>query len=212
VELTLEKTWADNWYGQFSYTWSHNYGNAEGLVDSDIGQDDTGTTEAFDAPELMVGAYGNLPNDRRNVFKALGAYKFASDQLTISSALTVSDGRPKICLGADTIGHDPVGYGAAYYECGGVITPRGSPGTTPWFVSFDLGMIYEPSFAPGLTIQAKVYNLFDSHKSVNSYPNSQFSGASPETSPLDAGYGATQTYQQPRYVLLGAIYHFDFGK
>ncbi len=76
VDLTLEKAWNRQWYTQLSYTWSHNYGNTEGTSDSDNSQTDIGTTELFDYPQIMEGAFGDLPNDHRNTFKALGAYKF----------------------------------------------------------------------------------------------------------------------------------------
>ena len=54
---------------QGSYTWSKSQGNTEGGVKSDIGQDDTGTTQDFDYPELTIGSFGDLPNDRRHAFK-----------------------------------------------------------------------------------------------------------------------------------------------
>lgn len=204
VELTAEKIFSNNWSTQLSYTWSHNYGNAEGLVDSDIGQDDTGVTQAFDAPELMVGSYGNLPNDRRHVFKGTGLYKL-NEEVTLSFGTLLQSGRPKICLGTDPV--DALEYGVAYYNCGGNVVPRGSTGTTPWMFNADLGITYEPKSAPGLSLQAKVFNVLNSHKATNLRPYGEYDDATP-----DPSYNTPVSYQTPRYVQLSAVYKFGAKK
>ncbi|MDP1581531.1 MAG: carboxypeptidase regulatory-like domain-containing protein [Candidatus Didemnitutus sp.] len=63
LELMAEKLWDNKWTGQISYTWSQSYGNYEGWVLSDNGQDDAGITQMFDSPALTVNTYGKLPND-----------------------------------------------------------------------------------------------------------------------------------------------------
>ncbi len=61
------------------YTWSHSWGNNEGYVRSDNGQDDAGLTTLFDQPGLLDNAYGDLPNDRRHQVKLYGAYAVTED-------------------------------------------------------------------------------------------------------------------------------------
>jgi len=202
VELTLEKAWSDNWYAQMSYTWAHNYGNAEGLADSDISQLDIGTTLAFDFPEIMEGSYGNLPNDHRHTFKALGAYKPFSEW-TFSGSLSVQTGKPINCIGLDEA-NDVYSYGAYYHYCDGHIVPRGTSGTTDTITDIDVGIAYSPSYVPGLSLQASIFNLFNSHGITNVdefYTDDQ---GSTQTS-----YKATYSYQTPRYVQLSVKY--DFG-
>ena len=200
LELTLEKAWADRWYAQMSYTWAHNYGNAEGLADSDNGQLDIGTSLAFDFPELMQGAYGNLPNDHRNTVKMLGAYK-PFREWTVSGNLFVQTGKPINCIGLGAT--DPFGYGAAYHYCNGAVVPRGSVGTTNTIVTLDIGMGYAPSYAPGLSLMASVYNVLNRHGVTNVdeyYSDSQGN--------VLTSYQAAYSYQPPRFVQLIARYDF----
>ena len=72
IDLNVKKAWDGIWSIDATYTWSKSYGNSEGLVKSDNGQNDAGLTTDFDFPELMDGAHGNLPNDRRHMFKVYG--------------------------------------------------------------------------------------------------------------------------------------------
>lgn len=120
VEFTFERAWDDVWSLQGSYTWSHSYGNSEGLVKSDNGQDDAGITTDFDFVELTDGAYGNLANDRRHMFKVFGAYALTED-LTLSANLSIYSGRPRNAFGVShpNIGPygGPVDYGQSYYVC-----------------------------------------------------------------------------------------------
>lgn len=80
---------------------SKSYGNTEGLVKSDIEQDDAGITQDFDFPELMDGAFGDTPNDRRHSFKAYGTYALM-DNLLVGANARLTSGRP---LNAFGIGH-----------------------------------------------------------------------------------------------------------
>ena len=54
-------------------TFDAQFGNTEGGVKSDIGQDDTNVTQDFDYKELAVDSYGYLPNDRRHSLKLFGS-------------------------------------------------------------------------------------------------------------------------------------------
>ncbi len=177
MEFFAEGQW-DKFFMQGSYTWAQSTGNTEGGVKSDIGQADTGTTQDFDYPELMVGADGFLPNDRRHSFKLFGNYEI-NDEWSIGANMLVQSGRPINCLGIRA--NDPVGYGASYFSCGqagnwvlnaagngrlvdngAVVIPRGTSGRTPWTRSLDLNVAYKPGFADGkLTLKADVFNVFN---------------------------------------------------
>ena len=204
IELTAEKNLSNKWSAQVSYTWSHNYGNAEGLVKSDIGQSDTGITQDFDDPELMVGASGDLPNDRRHTFKGTGLYK-PNEQVTLSFGTLIQSGRPKICLGIDD--EDYLGYGVAYFRCGGNVVPRGSIGRTPWLWNIDLGVTYEPTAIPNLSLQAKVFNLLNKNTVTNVEAEGEDDSGEPYTS-----FGTPKNYQTPRFVQLAAVYKFGSNK
>ena len=97
LEFFAEGQW-DKFFVQGSYTWAQSYGNTEGGVKSDIGQDDTGTTQDFDYPELTIGSEGFLPNDRRHSFKVFGNYEI-NDEWSVGANLLVQSGRPINCIG-----------------------------------------------------------------------------------------------------------------
>ncbi len=178
LEFFVEGNW-DKFFLQASYTWSKSFGNTEGGVKSDIGQDDTGTTQDFDYPELMIGALGYLPNDRRHAFKVFGNYEL-TDEWSIGANLLVQSGRPVNCFGF-LGGADTSGYQNGYFSCdsgpaqpqclvvhaagtscpspnplyhgggnnGSTIVPRGTRGRTPWQRTLDLNVAYKPNWADG---------------------------------------------------------------
>jgi len=239
AELTLEKAWANKWYMNASYTYGHNYGNTEGLVRSDIGQADTGTTVDFDYPAIEDGAYGDLPNDHRHTFKFLGQYRPVK-QLTVSANFTVQSGSPISCLGESPADYTAdLGYGpgvgtygtGAYNYCGasvptgprgrpipgrapegGAVVPRGSVGHTDTYWSLDLSGVYKPSFVPNLSLTATVFNVFNNHAVLSVDQTGEI--GPPDYSQVYslAGneYLAPTAYQTPRYVRLGARYDFTF--
>jgi outer membrane receptor for ferrienterochelin and colicin len=176
VEIFAEGQLSDKFFLQGSYTWSKNQGNAEGGVKSDIGQDDTGVTQDFDYPELMVGADGYLPNDRRHTLKLFGNYEF-NDQWSMGANFLFQTGRPINCFGV--YADDPVGYGNSYFSCdrgavdpdtgsnGTTIVPRGSAGRTAKIYNLDLNVAYRPSFADGrMTFKVDVFNVFNRQEAL----------------------------------------------
>lgn len=110
IVFDFERVWDGEWFLQGSYTWSHSYGNTEGYVKSDIGQDDAGVTQDFDFPALMIATYGDLPNDRRHVFKLQGAWQFAP-HWSVGATMIMQSGRP-----INSIGYFPFGGNASLYE------------------------------------------------------------------------------------------------
>lgn len=207
LEFTAEKT-ASTWFTQASYTWAHNYGNAEGLVKSDIGQDDTGVTQDFDAPELMIGANGNLPNDRRHSFKATGGYKW-NQELWTTVGFLLQSGRPQNCFGQDVNDANTINYGASYLYCGGQRITRGSAGTNPWEMDLDLGVTYQPHQLAGLTLQAKVFNVLDLDAITAIDEGGENSTGAVGPGDPRSGYKATRDYQTPRFFQFTVRYDFS---
>jgi hypothetical protein len=200
VELTLNRAWDDVWTMNTSYTWSHSYGNSEGLVKSDNGQGDAGLTTDFDFPELMDGAYGNLPNDRRHQLRLRGAYA-VTENLIISANLRIESGRPKNIFGVDHPNGRPA-YGSTYYivNSDGEFSKnsRGSAGETPWISTLDLSAAYTMQVSDAdVKFKVDVFNALDSHTVRYNQENERFST-----------FRFPRVYQTPRSVQLSASVDF----
>jgi outer membrane receptor protein involved in Fe transport len=199
LELTFNRRFADNWMLQGSYTWSHSYGNYEGWVRSDNGQDDAGITNLYDHPELTDGAYGNLPNDRRHNVKLFGGYVF-DNGLGFGANLTARSGRPINSFGVAT-GTPAATYGASsfYFTPDGgslQLAPRGSGGTTDTITRLDLSGKYDLELGrTTLTFAVDVFNAFDSDEAVEVFELRENDGGADY-----AQYGNPTFYQRPRAV------------
>lgn len=200
-------TWTANW------TWSHSYGNFEGAVKSDNGQADAGLTTDFDFPALMDGAYGNLPNDRRHVFKFFGSYSVTED-LVVGWNSTLASGRPRGVQGGSywsTDGDLYGSYGDTYYitQDDGSLSyfPRGSNGTTPWTFSVDLSANYAFE-VNGIEMKASldIFNVLDSSQPTTVVDN--YEGIGWAAGGRNQYYGAAKTWQTPRYATLGLEVRF----
>jgi hypothetical protein len=121
VELTLNKTFSDNWGLVTSYRWSKLKGNFEGFYRSDNGQSDPSITSLFDYPTndpsyAAVGGpqlgfrgdirflgdtlgRGVLPNDRTHQLKLYGTYSFSS--LNLGVGFNAGSGRALTALAAN---------------------------------------------------------------------------------------------------------------
>ncbi len=193
VELFAEKVWDGKWNAQFSYTWSQSYGNYEGWVLSDNGQDDAGITVLFDSPLLTTNGYGRLPNDRRHTFKAFGSYAVTSE-LTIGGNVVIESGRPLNKIGVATE-LDPAGdviagnYGAEY-----LLMPRGSAGRTDTQIVADFGLTYRPKWAQErLTIGLSVFNVFNNQAETEVVETFQ-----DDAGVTDPSYGVASAWVAPR--------------
>lgn len=196
VELFAEKVWDGKWTAQASYTWAQSYGNYEGWVLSDNGQDDAGITTLFDSPTLMRNSYGYLPNDRRHQVKLFGAYALTSE-LRIGTNVLVSTGRAKnMFVTAD----DPVAsYGADY-----LAVPRGSAGRMPTQYRFDLSLTYKPKWADNrLTIAFDVFNILNGRAVTETVETVETAAGGREYT-----YGLPSAWQTPRYMRLSAGYDY----
>ncbi|RYV03569.1 Oar protein [Shewanella sp. OPT22] len=209
--LEAEKSLSDNWYGNFSYTLSRTFGNAEGYVNSTLAQEDPGATQDFDHKLFMDGSYGNLPTDHRHVFKFYGAYEVTED-FTVATNMVVSDGIPLNCNGYiptdEMSDHDRQSferYSASSFYCGGELTQRGDAGRAPWTFKMDMSLIYQPSYVEGLTVQANIFNLFNSQKATTFDQTFDFERGNPNPS---ENYLNATGYQAPRSVQLIARYKF----
>lgn len=204
IELTLTRRWNEDWTMNASYTWAQSYGNAEGYVKSDNGQDDAGLTTDWDFPYLMDGANGYLPNDRRHTLKLYGAYK-VTDDLSVGANMIAQSGRPKNAFGDHLPDSypDPYEYGDTYYPFGEKCA-RGCMGREDWRFTVDLSATYNLSFIEAVQadIRLDVFNVFNSQNVIKT---NEFLDIGGEYNP---GYGLPEEFEQPRYVRLSANVKF----
>lgn len=199
VETFIEKVWDGKWNLQGSYTWSQTYGNYEGWVLSDIGQDDAGITQMFDSPNLTNNTYGWSPNDRRHSFKVFGAYQ-VTKEVTAGLNMLLQSGRPLNKIGVDPTDTIASGYGASY-----LLVPRGSAGRTGWEFRTDLSVRYQPKWLGEnkVTFAVDVINVFNTHTAT--YRSEIFQNAAGGAEPT---YGLPASFQTPRYFRLSASYEY----
>jgi hypothetical protein len=205
LQLSAERVFDGKWYLKASYVWSRSKGNTEGMVKSDIGQTDTGTTQDFDYPELMIGSDGYLPNDRRHQVKIYGAWQ-ATPQWLFGSTFQWNTGRPQNCIGVNPVDFtDNIGYRNSYFWCDGHVVPRGSKGTTPDVWNLGLTAVYTPRWAEGLRLQLDVDNVFNNHEAVAVNESGENGGgvATPNT------YLVPTSWQAPRVFRFTASYDFS---
>jgi hypothetical protein len=162
LDIFAEHPLKNGWYGKVNYTYAKNKGNTEGQTNSDLGQADIAQTVSWDHPELMEGSYGYLPNDRRHQIKAYGFMEM-TPEFSIGANILVASGRPRSCLGVspstDEEFQNYVFYGSVYHYCGGVLSPRGTYGSTPWEHRLDMNFVYKPEAIKGLAFRADVFNI-----------------------------------------------------
>ncbi len=207
IEFSAERPFDGDWGIKASYTYSKNRGNTEGYVKSDNGQDDAGITQDFDFPELMDGAYGYLPNDRRHTFKIFGNYQ-ATDNITLGLNMSLQSGRP---INAFGVGH-PNGtpqYGDTFYvqdDQGNLHrVPRGTMGRTSWVAKIDASLIYNTEFQDAdVELRLDVFNILDAQAATEVYEFAEQDAPGTQ----DPRWGVNQVYQKPRTVRLGASIRF----
>lgn len=210
IAFDFEKVWDGVWFLQGSYTLSHSYGNTEGYVKSDINQDDAGVTQDFDFAELMTATYGNLPNDRRHVFKVFGAYKFAPNW-QLGANVLMQSGRPINAIGfAPGLGNASLYQNSFFYRdvdtdgLPGYYVPRGSYGTTNFLTQIDLSLEYATEVGEGdLTVGMDVFNIFNAgtETQVSEFAENGAGGD------LDS-WTLPNGFQQPRTIRLRAEVSF----
>jgi hypothetical protein len=206
LEFTAERNFDDVWYLKASYVWARLRGNSEGLIDSDNGQADTGTTQNFDYPELMIGSNGYLPNDRKHTVKVYGAWQISKEWLLGANGI-FQTGRPENCVGVNPIDTtDGIGYRNAYFYCDGEVVPRGSVGRTETTWNIDMNVQYKPDWFKGFSVQLSVFNIFNKQRIVSVNETGESASGS---SVKDTTYLIPTGFQSPRYAQLMAEYDFS---
>ncbi|GAA0198262.1 TonB-dependent receptor [Kangiella japonica] len=204
IKFDFQRPWDGDWALQGSYVWSQSYGNNEGFVRSDNGQDDAGLTTLFDQPGLLDGAYGYLPNDRRHTLKLFGRFGLA-DEWQLSYNFLWQSGRPVNAFGVHPTDAFAAAYGAESFYDNGVLVPRGSRGRTPSIKELDLGLQYQPHWGEdyALTFRLDMFNAWttDTYREVV------------ETAETDSGnpnpnYLTPTSYQSPSTVRVGFSVNF----
>lgn len=225
LEFTAEKAFSDNWKGSFSYTLSRSFGNVEGYVNSTLAQEDAGATQDFDHQRFLDGSYGNLPNDRRHNFTFYGVYQF-SDEWSASANINLQSGIPLSCNGyipLDGLKTDPSGNGSTAYDAHNFerysgssfyckdengkasLTKRGDAGRANWLVDTNLSLIYTPEMLEGLSIQASVFNVFNTQRPTSFDQQLDLAQDNLEQS---KNYLRATGYQAPRQAQLIVRYKF----
>lgn len=220
ITFKFDREFDGVWSVSGSYTYSKTIGNYEGSVTSDNGQTDAGLTQDFDQPQLVYGAYGYLPNDRRHNFKVYGSYKL-TDFLEIGANLSVTSPREFGCFGVLPDFSNPQqnaqrpsfeeiinrAYGAASRYCrysDGKIDPnspivqvrRGTGPKSDWLTELDLtAAVTLPTDVFQGVLRFDVFNVFNS-TSVTDL--NEFGANNDGTVRVD-DFAAPLSYQQPRY-------------
>ena len=215
LETSLRGQVSDRMFLDASYTWSHSYGNTEGLVRTDNDQADPGWTTSYDYADLMDHGYGDLPNDHRHALKLNGFYDI-SDNLTLGLVTSVVSGRPKSYFSVHPEGVDSCAEGspwsdcisryydeASFYDENGNPANRGSKGNLPWVKQLDLSLTYtQPLFDGDLMVKGTVYNLLNDDAALDVEESRTYEGQ------LNPDYGIAQSRVEPRYFSLVARYDF----
>ena len=205
----FKRAFDGKWGIQGSYTWSKSYGNYEGTVKSDVGNDqqtDAGSTIAFDSPGFEDYGTGLLPNDRTHTLKLWGSYAFTPNLLIGANVLVQSPAKFG-CLGVHPTDEYAQGYGAYTHFCGGEPAPQGKGPKGDWVKNIDLALRYTvpEKYAIGgnLVLRADIFNVFNNHSVVTRYVEYEYGPDYTDPDNLDPNYGLPAGYNPPRYVRLG---------
>jgi hypothetical protein len=204
LEFGLDRSWADDWAFNASYTLSYSEGNAEGPVNSDTNFSDTGRTENFDNPWVNYRGEGYLPNDHRHQFKLRGSYG-VNESWQVGGTLTAQSGGPLNAFGVGSP-FDDSNYHSYFICVANCTSPnpsereyehraRGSAGNLPWTYNLGVSVTYLKSFSDvDLTAKFAVYNLLNQQRTlgVDEELESDIGFINPE-------YLQGTSYQAPRY-------------
>jgi outer membrane receptor protein involved in Fe transport len=203
VDMTFEKAWDGVWMLNAAYTWSHSWGNNEGYIRSDNGQDDAGLTTLFDQPGLLDGAYGNLPNDRRHAVKVFGSYQ-VTEELNVGMNLQWQSGRPVNAFGYHPTDVFAQAYGSESFYANNELVQRGSLGTTSSVFNLDLTAAYNLALSSDydLTLRADIFNVLnnDSATEVDEIFDQELGAGNPRVQ--NPRFGLPTNWQTPRFVRL----------
>lgn len=213
LDMFVEHPLRNGWYGKVNYTLGRNEGNTEGQVRSDNGQADVAVTSTWDYPELMLGAFGRLPNDRKHQIKAFGFYEI-TQEWGVGANVLLASGRPRSCIGTEPNpgATGSPGYTNQTFYCGGatraqnVVIPRGSFGELPWDKRLDLSVEYRPQLVKGLSLKMDIFNVTDT-QTVSSVSEARNVRGNTR---IASTYESPLSYTTPRSVKFTAAYDYKF--
>ncbi|MDM4766132.1 TonB-dependent receptor [Pelomonas sp. SE-A7] len=210
LDFFVEHPFRDNWYGKVTYTYSTSKGNTEGQTLSDRAQRDVSATQTWDQPELMEHAYGYLPNDRKHQIKGYG-YVQLTPEWQAAGALSWESGRPRSCLGVykgpnqNDVNWGTLNYGSNYHYCFGKPADRGAVGRLANNSRIDLSLTYKPSYVPGLSVSAEVFNVANSQAILAVEERGETGSGAPRSI-----YELSQGNAAPRNVRFAVTYNKAF--
>jgi hypothetical protein len=143
-ELAHQRTSDEPYFLDLSYTWSHLYGNDDGLLSlSERVSSGPGEQPLWDFPGLMEYSNGDLASDRRHALNLNGVYYFGSG-LRLSSIVNMATGRPLSCFGSYPVfSNDANEDGPLSHYCNNVPAPAGTAGRLPFFWQWNAGVGYD---------------------------------------------------------------------
>ncbi len=202
AEFTVDQVVGDTLRVGGSYTWSHTYGNFEGVFQSDVQQDDAGITISFDTPGMALYSSGNLPNDRRHQFKIYGTYS-PTPEWTLNFNAYALSGRPLNKRGNCPAEIDPDAYDGDCFFSQGEPSPRGSGGRLPWVYNVNFGVRYTPAFFDKVSFGLDVFNAFNFDHATRYEEVSEFPDGT-----IDPKYGYATNFQEPMYTRFNVRWNF----
>jgi outer membrane receptor for ferrienterochelin and colicin len=202
AEFSIDQSMGETLRIGGSYTWSHTYGNFEGVFQSDVQQDDAGITINFDTPGMALYSHGDLPNDRRHQIKFYGTWSPTPEWTMNFNAYALS-GRPKNMRGNCPADIDPDAYDGDCFFVGGEPAPRASAGRLPWLYNLNLGVRYTPAFYDKLSMGLDIFNVFNFHKETRIQEVAEFPDGTP-----DPTYGVPVYFQDPMYTRFNVRWNF----
>jgi hypothetical protein len=199
------------------------------------------TTAAWDFPDLMAYANGEQANSHRHTIKAFGSYAVTPEWI-VSGIFIMQSGAPNACLSgfgstiiADayngpyqhfcggvpqnmsthTIPDPSTKSGINTVGYGGVGSPPGTSGHTPWTHQLNLSVTYTPDWAhKHLTLQAEMHNVFNEQKATLLYTQYAIGngggagGGNSGTYQYNPVYHTAASTEAPRYMEFNAKYDF----
>ncbi|MEX2360630.1 MAG: TonB-dependent receptor [Gammaproteobacteria bacterium] len=219
LEFVFNRQWDGVWSTNLSYTLSRSYGNYEGSVNSDTGNDIPGWTESGDNVMFVNSNWGRLPNDQTHTLKGFGSFAI-TDKLTLGTNVLLASGRPINARGHGNPFNSQTRKEMNYYcvaNCidpeDGVWTsqdrefeylPKGKFGETPLIFEVDLSMSYTTDFnGYEARFGLDIFNVFDRQEATRYYEIITDGVAGEEPTFL-----MTRNAQSPRAIRLRASIDF----
>lgn len=167
AQLSHQRSDAEPYHLNLSYTWSHRYGNHDGYTNLTRSTNpNPGTSGNYEFLQNTFGSSGNLSGDQRHSLVANGVYYF-DNGLRLGSVLNVASGIAQTCLGVYPDNSPEfdllVQAGAVTHYCNGKLAPQGSAGRTDSTWRWDMSVGYDFSFGRDkgqqLSLDLSVTNL-----------------------------------------------------